>query len=81
MRATSSGMGYCILCAIRLPLEIKELAELLGGKAGRNSLTPEKIAQWNFHEASKSTVASNSKFAKALCLNLLRGCNRLRALF
>jgi hypothetical protein len=27
MRATSSGMGYCIPCAIPLLLEIKELAE------------------------------------------------------
>jgi hypothetical protein len=43
MRATSSGMGYCILCAIRLRLEIKELAELLGGKMGRNSLTLKKL--------------------------------------
>jgi len=43
MRATSSGMGYCILCAIRLRLEIKELAELLGGKTGRNSLTLKKL--------------------------------------
>jgi hypothetical protein len=43
MRATSSGMGYCILCAIQLPLEIKELAELLGGKAGSNSLPLKKL--------------------------------------
>ena len=43
MRATSSGMGYCILCAIQLRLEIKELAELLSGKAGSNSLTLKKL--------------------------------------
>jgi hypothetical protein len=43
MRATSSGMGYCILCAIRLRLEIKELAELLSGKAGSNSLPLKKM--------------------------------------
>jgi len=43
MRATSSGMGYCILCAIRLQLEIKELAELLSGKAGSNSLPLKKL--------------------------------------
>jgi hypothetical protein len=43
MRATSSGMGYCILCAIRFGLETKELAELLGGKMGRNSLTLKKL--------------------------------------
>jgi predicted DNA-binding protein len=43
MRATSSGMGYCILYAIRLRLEIKELAELLGEKTGRNSLTLKKL--------------------------------------
>jgi hypothetical protein len=43
MRATSSGMGYCILCAIPLLLEIKELAELLSGKAGSNSLPLKKL--------------------------------------
>jgi hypothetical protein len=43
MRATSSGMGYCILCAIQLRLEIKELAELLSGKAGSNSLPLKKL--------------------------------------
>jgi hypothetical protein len=43
MRATSSGMGYCILLAIRLQLEIKELAELLSGKAGSNSLPLKKL--------------------------------------
>jgi hypothetical protein len=51
MRATSSGMGYCILCAIRFGLEIKELAELLGGKMGRNSLTLKKLLGEIFHEA------------------------------
>jgi len=43
MRATSSGMGYCILCAIQLLLEIKDLAELLSGKAGSNSLPLKKL--------------------------------------
>jgi hypothetical protein len=43
MRATSSGMGYCILCAIPLPMEIKELAELLREKAGSNSLPLKKL--------------------------------------
>jgi hypothetical protein len=43
MRATSSGMGYCIRWAIRLPLEIKELAELLDEKTGSNSLTLKKL--------------------------------------
>jgi hypothetical protein len=43
MRATSSGMGYCILCAIQLPLETKKLAELLSGKAGSNSLPLKKL--------------------------------------
>jgi hypothetical protein len=43
MRATSSGMGYCILCAIQLILETKDLAELLSGKAGRNSLPLKKL--------------------------------------
>jgi hypothetical protein len=43
MRATSSGMGYCILCAIQLILETKDLAELLSGKARRNSLPLKKL--------------------------------------
>jgi hypothetical protein len=43
MRATSSGMSNCILCAIRLRLETKELAELLSGKAGSNSLPLKKL--------------------------------------
>jgi hypothetical protein len=43
MRATSSGMGYCILCAIPLLLEIKDLAELLREKAGSNSLPLKKL--------------------------------------
>jgi hypothetical protein len=43
MRATSSGMGYCILCAIQLRLKIKDLAELLSGKAGSNSLPLKKL--------------------------------------
>ncbi len=43
MRATSSSMGYCILCAIQLLLEIKDLAELLSGKAGSNSLPLKKL--------------------------------------
>jgi hypothetical protein len=43
MRATSSGMGYCILCAIPVTLEIKDLAELLSGKAGSNSLPLKKL--------------------------------------
>jgi hypothetical protein len=60
-------MGYCILCAIQLRLEIKELAELLGGKAGRNSLTLKKLLGGIFREAFGP--------------NLLRSCNRLRALF
>jgi len=36
-------MGYCILCAIQLLLEIKDLAELLSGKAGSNSLPLKKL--------------------------------------
>jgi hypothetical protein len=43
MRATSSGMGYCILYAIQLQLKIKDLAELLSGKAGSNSLPLKKL--------------------------------------
>ena len=56
MRATSSGMGYCILCAIPLLLEIKELAELLGGKTGRNSLTLKKLLGGIFSEASDPKI-------------------------
>jgi hypothetical protein len=84
MRATSSGMGYCILWAIRLLMEIKELAELLSGKTGSNSLTLKKLLGGIFHEVSnsKSTVASHSQnLPKPPVPNLLRGCNRLRALF
>ncbi|HXO38678.1 MAG TPA: hypothetical protein VN872_08565, partial [Candidatus Acidoferrum sp.] len=43
MRATSSGMCYCIPCAIEWILEIKELAELLSGKARSNSLLLKKL--------------------------------------
>ena len=43
MRATSSGMGYCILYAIQLQLKIKDLAEMLSGKAGSNSLPLKKL--------------------------------------
>jgi hypothetical protein len=43
MRATSSGMGCCILFAIQLRLETKGLAELLSGKARRNSLPLKKM--------------------------------------
>jgi hypothetical protein len=68
MRATSSGMGYCILCAIRLRLEIKELAELLSGKTGSNSLTLKKLL------CGISTEASDSEFTKPLAQNLLRSC-------
>src|SRR6202035_2865877 len=50
MRATSSGRGYCILRAIRLPLEIKNLAELLGGKAGSNSLPLKKLLGEFFYD-------------------------------
>jgi hypothetical protein len=50
MRATSSGRGYCILCAIRLLLEIKDLAELLGGKAGSNSLPLKKLLGEFFYD-------------------------------
>jgi hypothetical protein len=49
-------MGYCILCAIPEPLETKGLAELLGGKMGRNSLTLEKIALWNFHGSLRPKI-------------------------
>jgi hypothetical protein len=43
MRATSSGMGYCILCANPLLMETKDLAELLREKAGSNSLPLKKL--------------------------------------
>jgi len=64
MRATSSGMGYCILCAIQLRLEIKELAELLSGKTGRNSLTLKKLLGGIFREDSDPKIyeASRPKF-------------------
>jgi hypothetical protein len=63
MRATSSGMGYCILCAIRLRLKIKELAELLDGKMSRNSLTLKKLLGEIFHEApSPKLRASGPEF-------------------
>jgi hypothetical protein len=74
MRATSSGMGYCILCAIRLRLKIKELAELLDGKMSRNSLTLKKLLGEIFHEAPVQSCEPPAP-------NLLRGCNRPRALF
>jgi hypothetical protein len=53
-------MGYCILCAIRLPLEIKELAELLGGKTGSNSLTLKKLLGGIFrlHSSAEYYVAA-----------------------
>lgn len=75
MRATSSGMSCCILRAIRLRLEIKELAESLSGKMGRNSLTPEKIALWNFprKRLNPNLLSPRTKL-------FLRGCNRLRTL-
>jgi hypothetical protein len=60
MRATSSGMGYCILCAIRFGLETKELAELLGGKMGRNSLTLKKLLGEIFHEAPSPKLRASS---------------------
>jgi len=43
MRATSSVLFHCILCAISHRLKIKGLSELLDGKAGRNSLTLKKL--------------------------------------
>jgi hypothetical protein len=58
-------MGYCILCAIRLRLEIKELAELLGGKAGRNSLTLKKLLCGIFPQDS------DLKFTKSLAQNFI----------
>ena len=75
MRATSSGMGYCILYAIQLQLKIKGLAELLSGKTGRNSLTLKKLLGGIFREVS------DLKFTKLPNPNLLRGCNRPHALF
>jgi hypothetical protein len=75
MRATSSGMGYCILCANPDKLKTKELAELLSGKIGRNSLTLKKLLGGILRQAP------DSKFTKPLIQNLLRSCNRLRALF
>jgi hypothetical protein len=48
MRATSSVLSYCILCAILELLKIKGLAELLKGKPGSNSLSLEKISLWIF---------------------------------
>jgi hypothetical protein len=51
-------MGYCILCAIRFGLETKELAELLGGKMGRNSLTLKKLLGEIFPRSPQSKVAS-----------------------
>jgi hypothetical protein len=48
MRATSSVLSYCILCAILGLLKTKELAELLKGKPGSNSLSLEKISLWIF---------------------------------
>jgi uncharacterized membrane protein len=38
MRATSSAIPYCILHAILELMKIKDLAELLDQKLGRNSL-------------------------------------------
>jgi hypothetical protein len=61
MRATSSGMGYCILCAIRFGLETKELAELLGGKMGRNSLTLKKLLGEIFHEAPSPKLRASGR--------------------
>ncbi len=43
MRATSSGICNSILCAITERMKIKDLAELLSGKAGRNSLPLKKL--------------------------------------
>jgi hypothetical protein len=48
MRATSSVLSYCTLCAIPELLKIKELAELLDKKPGSNSPAIEKIALWIF---------------------------------
>jgi hypothetical protein len=66
MRATSSGLGYCILCAIRLLLEIKNLAELLDGKAGSNSLPLKKLLGEFFYDTflhPKLLLSSNSQRA------------------
>jgi hypothetical protein len=49
-------MGYCILCAIPEPMEIKELAELPGAKTGRNSLTLKKLLGGIFREAMRSKI-------------------------
>jgi hypothetical protein len=43
MRATSSGICNSILCAILGVMKIKDLAELLDGKLGRNSLPLKKL--------------------------------------
>ena len=43
MRATSSVLSYCILCAILELLKIKELAELLNTTPGSNSLLLKKF--------------------------------------
>jgi hypothetical protein len=63
MRATSSGMSYCILCAIRLPLKIKGLAELLSGKTGRNSLTLKKLLGGIFREATLGKIHKHARTA------------------
>jgi hypothetical protein len=47
-------MGYCTLCAIQLRLKINELAGLLGGKTGRNSLILKKLLGGIFREARGS---------------------------
>jgi hypothetical protein len=52
-------MGYCIPYAIQLRLKIKELAELLSGKTGRNSLTLKKLLGGIFHEASGPKLRSH----------------------
>jgi hypothetical protein len=52
MRATSSVLSYCTLCAITELLKIKELAELLDKKPGSNSPAIEKIALWIFQSRS-----------------------------
>jgi hypothetical protein len=82
MRATSSGMGYCILCAIPERLEIKGLAELLSGKAGSNSLPLKKLLCGFFQRTifppnyylaailrrpySKTVISQNMKLQRAL---------------
>jgi len=62
-------MSYCILCAIRLRLETKELAELLGGKAGRNSLTLKKLLSGIFHKSFKLQIYRSLKLQ--ICQNSL----------